>query len=558
MTYAFDRFLRYDEMSEWLHATAAAHPTLMTVEQYGTSHEGRPLLLATITDDATGPHLQKPAHWIDANIHAIEVTGGVAALHVIHYLVTNFGTDPRVTEAVRTRTFYIAPRVNPDGVEWTLADEPRFRRSSVRPWPWADAHRDPGLHEKDMNGDGQIRTMRVADPNGTWTPGAAHPRLMVRIPPDGVPAGTPRYRMLAEGEVVEHDGFTIPLAPNPERLDLNRNFPAGWGTNVPGSGDHPLSEPEIDSLVRAIVARPNICGYNAFHTSGGVLLRPSSTAADSTLPPLDLWVWKELGARGEALTSYTVHSVFEDFTFDKSDTMSGAADDWAYEHLGVYGWTTEFWDVIHRATGKKPGTHIWYTGPTPAEEQAVYEWAQQHHPEAYADWVPFDHPQLGRVEIGGWDEVFFWGNAPASRLHDEVRPHAEFAVFQALCSPRLEILHSKATSLGGDLYRIEVGIANTGWLPTYVTQKALNAKLSLPVVAEIEGLPVIAGSGGPHARVELGQLGGRLQHHFTYGKNDGTPERTMVQWVVQAWAGREVTVRVSHERAGTATTTIKL
>ncbi|MGA0894892.1 MAG: carboxypeptidase, partial [Ilumatobacteraceae bacterium] len=153
---------------------------------------------------------------------------------------------------------------------------------------------------------------------------------------------------------------------------------------------------------------------------------------------------------------------------------------------------------------------------------------------------------------------FFWGNAPASRLHDEVRPHAEFAVFQALCSPRLEILHSKATSLGGDLYRIEVGIANTGWLPTYVTQKALNAKLSLPVVAEIEGLPVIAGSGGPHARVELGQLGGRLQHHFTYGKNDGTPERTMVQWVVQAWAGREVTVRVSHERAGTATTTIKL
>ena len=38
-----------------------------------------------------------------------------------------------------------------------------------------------------------------------------------------------------------------------------------------GSGDHPLSEPEVDSLVRAIVARPNICGYNAFHTSGGVL-----------------------------------------------------------------------------------------------------------------------------------------------------------------------------------------------------------------------------------------------------------------------------------------------
>ena len=65
-----------------------------------------------------------------------------------------------------------------------------------------------------------------------------------------------------------------------------------------GSGDHPLSEPEIDALVRAIVARPNVCGYNVLHTSGGVLLRPSSTQPDSTLPPKDLWAWKQLGASG--------------------------------------------------------------------------------------------------------------------------------------------------------------------------------------------------------------------------------------------------------------------
>ena len=75
---------------------------------------------------------------------------------------------------------------------------------------------------------------------------------------------------------------------------------------MPGSGDHPLSEPEIDALVRAIVARPNICGYNAYHTAGGLLLRPSSMGADSTLPPGDVWVWKQLAERGTALTGYTV------------------------------------------------------------------------------------------------------------------------------------------------------------------------------------------------------------------------------------------------------------
>jgi murein tripeptide amidase MpaA len=77
----------------------------------------------------------------------------VAALHLIHHLLAGFGDDAMVTEALRTRTFYVAPRVNPDGVEWALSDSPQFRRSSVRPWPWSDAHQAPGLHPCDLTGD---------------------------------------------------------------------------------------------------------------------------------------------------------------------------------------------------------------------------------------------------------------------------------------------------------------------------------------------------------------------------------------------------------------------
>ena len=51
-----------------------------------------------------------------------------------------------------------------------------------------------------------------------------------------------------------------------------------------------------------------------------MLLRPSSTKTDSSLPPLDVWAWKQLGERGTELTGYRVHSVFEDFTWDKSAT----------------------------------------------------------------------------------------------------------------------------------------------------------------------------------------------------------------------------------------------
>ena len=99
--------------------------------------------------------------------------------------------------------------------------------------------------------------------------------MLVPVPPSGPSAGSERYRVLSEGVIEDFDGFSVPSPPTPEGLDLNRNFPAGWGATVRGSGDHPLSEPEIDALVRAIVARPNICGFNAFHTSGGVLFRPS-------------------------------------------------------------------------------------------------------------------------------------------------------------------------------------------------------------------------------------------------------------------------------------------
>ena len=131
---------------------------------------------------------------------------------------------------MRTRTFYVVPRVNPDGAEWVLADRPRFRRSSVRPWPLADAHRWPGLHEEDVDGDGRILQMRFPDPDGPWIAHADDERLLVPVPPTGVAGDMPRYRVLDEGTIEDFDGFDVPAAPAPEGLDLNRNYPGRVGS----------------------------------------------------------------------------------------------------------------------------------------------------------------------------------------------------------------------------------------------------------------------------------------------------------------------------------------
>ncbi|MGA1075552.1 MAG: M14 family zinc carboxypeptidase, partial [Ilumatobacteraceae bacterium] len=72
--YSFDRFLRHDELVAWLRAVAEAYPDLVELESYGRSHEGRELLLVTITDRSTG-RPQVPHHgWSGAAAMALSRT----------------------------------------------------------------------------------------------------------------------------------------------------------------------------------------------------------------------------------------------------------------------------------------------------------------------------------------------------------------------------------------------------------------------------------------------------------------------------------------------------
>jgi len=179
-------------MSLWLHDLAGRFPNLMTSESYGKSHQGRDLWLATITDSSLGAHHTKPAQWIDANIHSVELIAGVASCYIIEQLLTRFGQPEHAhaTEALRTRKFYIFPRVNPTGVEDALLDNPNCHRSSTRMWPYKNCKTDPwpGLVVQDVDSDGAVHTMRIPDPDGAWVDHDDEPRVMV----GGVPSVPPQ------------------------------------------------------------------------------------------------------------------------------------------------------------------------------------------------------------------------------------------------------------------------------------------------------------------------------------------------------------------------------
>ncbi len=178
----------------------------------------------------------------------------------------------------------------------------------------------------------------------------------------------------------------------------------------------------------------------------------------------------------------------------------------------------------------------------------------------FVDWYPYDHPQLGPVELGGWNDLYSWTNPPGHLLHAEVEKHAEFAVFQALASPCLEIKHLAATALGDGTWQVEVGLANTGWLPTQVTVRAAKNDRVRPIVAELLASDAVDSAIeflGTPSRTTIGQLGGGVDARFALGR-DGTPDRALVSWVVRAATGTELTAVVRHDRAGTARASIVL
>jgi aryl-alcohol dehydrogenase-like predicted oxidoreductase/murein tripeptide amidase MpaA len=558
----FDRYYRYADLVAILQAYAEEYPRLVQIESIGKSYEGRDVWLAKLSNQATGDDLAKPALWVDGNIHASEVSPSSVCLYLIDWLLKGYGTNPEITRCLDTRVFYVCPRVNPDGAEWALADVPRIVRSSTRPYPYDE---DPigGLVEQDVDGDGRILLMRVPDPNGAWKVCPESSRLLIRRDP--TETGGTYYRVLPEGQIEDFDGVTIQVQPKKERLDLNRNFPTNWRpeSQQRGAGPYPLSEPETRALAQFVGGHPNITGAVAFHTYSGVLLRPYSHASDDTFPPEDRWTYQKIGEKGTQLTGYPAISIFHDFRYNPKDVISGGLDEWFYEHVGVFFWGVELWSP-QRQAGITEYKYIDWNREHPLDDDLkLLRWSDEVlGGKGYVDWYAYDHPQLGPVELGGWDQLYAFRNPPPQFLEREIAPFAEWLLWHLLISPKLELFEASATPLGGGDFLVRLVVQNTGWLPTYVTKLAVERKVVRGVVAEIE-LPDGATLGSGRRREELGQLEGRAYKPSApasgfSGNVDVTDDRSKVEWLVRAPAGGAVRLIARHERAGVARTELAL
>jgi len=550
----FDTFPRHDELTRLLHRYAEAFPALVRVLSIGTSHEGREIWVAVVTNAATGPHEDKPAFWADGNIHSIELTACTAVLYYLHQLVNGHGKDPEVTRLLDTRTLYLCPRLSPDGAELALADTPRHVRSSTRRYPDVEPPLD-GLTVEDVDGDGRVLSMRLRDPNGPWKKHATEPRLMVAREPGE--HGGEYYRVLPEGTLSDYDGFSVRLKPVPEGLDLNRNFPSYWRPEhqQKGAGDYPASEPEVRAMVDFVLGHRNIGAAISFHTFSGVILRPMGTMSDDDMIAEDLWCFRRFSEMGSHLTGYPALSAWHDFKYHPKEVVGGTQD-WLYEQLGALYWVVELWSPSREAGIADWSPIDWYREHPVADDLKLLKWSDERCGGlAHVDWRPFIHPQLGALEIGGWDQRNYWRNPPPDRREAEVARFPAWMNRIALSLPRLEIHHVQALALGADAWRVRLAVSNTGWLPSYVTKLALAHDVVQGVTFEIrlpEGQPGIELAAGK-PRVQGPHLMGHAPRASLLPLSpdrEPTADRASVEWLVRAPRGTVVEVLAASDRAG--------
>ena len=557
-TLKYDHYYKYDELKSNLKHFAVTYPDLVDLDVNCVTEEGRNQYVVTITNKKTGGALSKPGWYLDGNIHAGEVTASMAAMYTVDYMLTNYGEDPEITKLIDEMTVYVIPRVTPDGAETYLSTSKTLRSVNREYMP-----KEGGVRDEDLDGDGVVRMMRIKTPYGAWKIDPKRPdSMMLRDPGDS--EGT-FYDIYPEGVLIPFDGSeNLKMEKDPWGLDFNRNFPLGWfpDSRQPGAGKYPLSNIETKAIVDFVLAHPNIGGAAIGHTSGGLFLYPPGTRPSKSAPYNDIKTMVAIANMGKEELGYVPLNIFDSFMSDQTQYDSGALDDWFYQAQGIPAYTVEFWDLDTKVG--VPYNRFDRSKETPELQMkrfnACIDWVKENAPEYYEDWTAFEHPVFGEVEIGGFNYKFTHQNPPGKFLTEECEKDAKFNLRFMKAMPKLNIDSLAAEELGNGLYKVTAIVGNLGYLPTNLTDEAVNQHVDKPVKVSFKGGEILSGK----ETEEIGNLSGysrTVTGAFFYGNlttEENAPARKKVVWLVKAKKGTEVTVTASQEKAGIVSASVVL
>jgi murein tripeptide amidase MpaA len=219
----------------------------------------------------------------------------------------------------------------------------------------------------------------------------------------------------------------------------------------------------------------------------------------------------------------------------------------------MISFTVELWDRLGRAGVERKEYHS-TNDPERKEEMELklLEWSDRELAgRGFAPWTKFDHPQLGEVELGGWDPKFVLQNPPPKFLEQECHKNTMFNLRHAASLPRTVVEKLTIQSTEAKTYTITAVVGNHGYLPTNTTNKAKEAAAVKPDRARLK-LPKNVELLSGELEEEIGFLDGYMNgQEAAWGTPDPAESSARVKWLVRGEPGDEVTVCVVSERGGT-------
>jgi len=476
----WDRWLSHEEMGQRMELMARTWPRFLTFSSMGESYEGRELWLMTINNPDTGPEMGKAGMYIEADVHGNEVQGSEVCLYTIWYLMENYDRNPEIKRLVDERVFYIVPTINPDGRDFFLYGTGSGARSGHVP---VDDDGDGVFDEDgpdDLNGNGVIEQIRKYVPGeGTHRLNPNDPRIMEAVAPwekgDWVLLGQ---------EGLDNDGDGRVDEDPPGSYDGNRNYGSDWQPEYVQSGSmyYPFHNPESRATQDFFATHRNIAGLQTYHNAAGMILRPPGSAWEGDYPPEDIRVYDEIGEFGERILPWFSYHI----TWQGLYTIHGGSTDWANDGLGAIAFLNELWNDGQYYQSPLLTQQQESTGsPISGERSRFFFDDFLDFGANFVEWAPFDHPDYGPVEMGGWGKFGSRVN-PRFMSMEVFHRNMAFTLYHADQMPLVRMGDSRVESLGGDMYRVQVDVRNERAIPT-LTTRAMTTRAVRPDILSVDG-----------------------------------------------------------------------
>jgi hypothetical protein len=481
---------------------ASEHPREATILPLVESAAGRRVDIVRIARGELKPG--RPAVLVVAGLDGpLAWTSGVA-LEAARGLLAS--KDANTRRLLAQATLYIVPRADPDACEARFAIPLSESRAIAR---GGDDDRDGTEGEDapgDVDGDGLVLRMRVPDPDGEWLVDPRDPRAMRRRDASKGEIGT--HRLMPEGR----DGDRDELAGEDPLLDvvLNRNFPQGWREHDLESGAWPTSLRESRALCDFVLAHPEIVAVVAYGELDNCAERPKvrdewprrSPSPSEGIPAED----------ADAMALLVKRSSVK-FTGRSAGSDAGTFQAWVQSQRGLWSFNANLWSMPLDAEAPKvegapePPPDL----PEPGDDAKRLRWIDREKElTRFVPWRAFQHPDLGRVEVGGFAPYALVEPPQADRARIAVEQERFLAALLAEL-PRPRVARFAAKDLGAGLLEVELELRNDALLATRSRMarrtggvRPLRVRLDLP--SEATRL-----AGPAEAQVDLDGSGGKAE-----------------------------------------------